>query len=191
MNLRISKIQVLLIAGVLSAALGCNRISDKPNIELIQDMMESPADKPQEYDDFFENHSAARVPPENTVPVGFKAYRYGNDFNKASAENKNPLAGQTSKDVLMTGQKYYETNCAVCHGFQGHGDGPVAAKMPLKPPPLLSAKVRGWTDGGIYHVITKGQGTMGPYASHIPQAYRWQVVNYIRQLQNSQTSEVK
>jgi hypothetical protein len=28
-----------------------------------------------------------------------------------------------------------------------------------------------------------GQGVMGPYASHIPQKYRWQVVNYIRHLQ--------
>jgi len=26
---------------------------------------------------------------------------------------------------------------------------------------------------------------MGPYASHIPQKYRWQVVNYIRHLQQT------
>jgi len=67
--------------------------------------------------------------------------------------------------------------------MSGKGDGPVGTKMAKVPPPLISDKIKGWSDGGIYHVITMGQGTMGPYASHIPQQYRWQVVNYIRQLQ--------
>jgi hypothetical protein len=44
-------------------------------------------------------------------------------------------------------------------------------------------KVKAWPDAHLYHVIAAGQGVMGPYASHIPQAYRWQVVNYIRFLE--------
>ncbi|MNT03638.1 hypothetical protein D3C72_1381850 [compost metagenome] len=69
------------------------------------------------------------------------------------------------------------------------GEGGVAAqssvseKMALKPPSVLSDKVRAWPDGHLYHVISVGQGVMGPYASHIPQKYRWQVVNYIRFLE--------
>lgn len=154
-----------------------------PNIEIIQDMMESPAVKSQEYDEFFEDHAGgARVPPENTAPVGFKPYRVGFDPAKAKAD-RNPLAGDTSDEVLLTGQKFFETNCMVCHGQKGHGDGPVAEKMPNKPPSIVSDKIKGWADGQIYQVITMGQGTMGPYASHIPQQYRWQVVNYIRHLQ--------
>jgi mono/diheme cytochrome c family protein len=71
----------------------------------------------------------------------------------------------------------------VCHGRTLTSDTPVAKLMPLPPPVLNSDKIKGWTDGQIYHVITVGQGVMGPYASHIPQKYRWQVVNYIRHLQ--------
>jgi hypothetical protein len=73
----------------------------------------------------------------------------------------------------------------VCHGQKGQGnpDSNVVKNMALKPPALMTDKIKGWTDGHIYHVITEGQGVMGPYASHIPQAYRWQVVNYIRFLQ--------
>jgi mono/diheme cytochrome c family protein len=156
----------------------------KPNYDLIQDMMESPAIKPQEFDENSPNHSGMRVPPEGTQPVGFIPYRYAKDLEGA-AKNQNPLAGQYTEETLKTGLKYYSTNCAICHGDKGEGGAKssIGEKMSLPPPSLLSEKINKWTDGQIYHVITMGQGVMGPYASHIPQKYRWQVVNYIRHLQ--------
>ncbi len=173
---------------LLIAALSLVACSSKnePNVELIQDMMHSPAVKAQEYDAFFPDHAGgARVPPEHTQPVGFKAYRAG--FNPEIAKaDKNPFAGQMTDEVLLTGQKYFETNCMVCHGQKGDGKGPVGLKMPNHPPALTTDKIKGWADGQVYQVITMGQGTMGPYASHIPQKYRWQVVNYIRHLQQTQ-----
>lgn len=173
---------------VLATALmvGCNIDKSKPNIDLVQDMMESPAIKAQEFDATSPNGSGMRVPPEGTVPVGFVNENLA-DLTVAEKELKNPLAGDMSKDVLMTGQKYFVTNCGVCHGNKG--EGAVAAKitiadfMPLKPWPINNEKISGWTDAHIYFVISKGQGLMGPYASHIPKKYRWQVVNYIRHLQ--------
>lgn len=187
MTINKKTLKLLFLGLALVSMNACGPKGNEPNVEIIQGMMESPANKPQEYDDYFKDRpSAARVPPENTIPVGFKPYKWGSNFDLASKENKNPLAGEFSESVLKVGQNYYEVHCGVCHGMQGKGDGPVAAKMPLKPPTLLSDKIKGWTDGGIYHVITKGQGTMGPYAAHIPQKYRWQVVNYIRQLQKAQ-----
>ena len=171
------------------AAMGlmaCSEQHPEPNIELIQDMMESPAIKAQEYDETSPNHSGARVPPENTVPQGFTPYKYGVDVERATKENHNPIAGQDSQEILMTGQKYFETNCMVCHGMHGQGGmtgNSIGEKMALKPPSLLSEKIRDYNDARIYHIISKGQGVMGPYESHIPQAYRWQVVNYIRHLQ--------
>ena len=163
---------------------GCGKDHSKPNIELIQDMMESPTIKPQEYDETSPNHSGMRVPPEGTQPVGFTPYKYAASFEEAT-KNKNPLAGDFGEDTLKTGLKFYQTNCLLCHGAAGEGGdkSSIGEKMALKPPSLLSEKINKWTDGQIYHVITMGQGVMGPYASHIPQAYRWQVVNYVRHLQ--------
>jgi mono/diheme cytochrome c family protein len=173
-----------LAAGVSLILSSCGPSGNQPNVELMQDMMETPAMRPQAYTDFFQdNHGTMRVPPDHTIPVGFKPYKYGYEFDRASKENKNPLAGDFSKEVMMVGQKYFETNCMVCHGMKGLGDGLVAPKMPKTPPSLMTDKIKGWTDGGIYHVISMGQGTMGPYATHILQANRWQVVNYIRYLQ--------
>ena len=177
-------LMTLAAATVAMSLLSSCKDSSKPNVELIQDMMESPAIKPQEFDESSPNHSGMRVPPEGTQPVGFEPYRYANDVAGA-AKNDNPLAGDFSEDVLKTGMKFYVTNCAICHGEKGEGGEklPVGEKMALKPPSFHTDKVMKWTDGQIYHVITMGQGVMGPYASHIPQKYRWQVVNYVRFLQ--------
>src|SRR5688500_2835035 len=92
----------------------------EPNIELIQDMMEQPSIKAQEYDAGSPDNRGMRVPPENTVPQGFTPYRYGIDAEKAK-DNRNPIAGETSQEVVMAGIKYYETNCMVCHGMNGEG----------------------------------------------------------------------
>lgn len=174
---------IVLMLAVLSLV-ACSS-KEQPNVEIIQDFMESPAVKAQEYDDFFADRAGgARVPPEHTVPVGFKPYKAG--FNPEAAKaDKNPFEGQMTDEVLLTGQKYFETNCMVCHGQSGDGMGSIVDKMPNKPPSLLTDKIRGWKDGQIYQVITMGQGTMGAYASHIPQQNRWQVVNYIRHLQKN------
>ena len=179
------KIGVLLVLPFLAA---CNSNHGTPNIELIQDFMESPAIKAQEYDATAPNNSGMRLPPENTVPRGFEPYEYAKDFDGA-LKQKNPIAEDMSEPTLAVGLKYYNTNCKICHG--SHGEGAVAAGssvsefMNLKPQSLLSDKVKGWTDGNIFHVITMGQGVMGPYASHIPARYRWQVVNYVRHLQKN------
>jgi mono/diheme cytochrome c family protein len=179
---RSSKMRNIFLITILSMGfLACTKDKEQPNFELIQDMMESPAVRAQEYDDTSDTNGP-RTPPEHTQPVGFKPYAIEYNVDLAKAD-KNPYAGSQDPEVLLTGQKFFETNCMICHGHKGLGDGTVAAKMPNKPPPLVSDKIKGWADGQIYQVISMGQGTMGSYASHIPQAYRWQVVNYIRHLQ--------
>jgi mono/diheme cytochrome c family protein len=176
--------KILLFVTTALALAACGPRGNQPNVELIQDMMISPAIKAQSYDEGSPHHSGMRVPADHTVPVGFTPYKYKGDIDGAS-KNPNPMSGNMTPEVLQAGQKYFETNCMVCHGQKGAGnpDSNVVKNMALKPPSLMTDKIKGWTDGHIYHVITEGQGVMGPYASHVPQAYRWQVVNYIRFLQ--------
>lgn len=171
---------LVLIAGL---GFGCGPSGNKPNVEIIQDMMEQPAVKAQKQDDFFANGISSLVPPEHTQPVGKKPYPFGADIAKALTQLKNPIAGDLSETVLLTGQKYYNTQCMVCHGAKGLGDGALKAKYPLPIPSLVSDKIKSWPDAHIFHVITVGQGVMGAYGSHVPENVRWQLVNYIRHLQ--------
>lgn len=156
----------------------------EPNVDLIQDMMEQPALKPQDFHPSDRNKASSLMPPENTVPVGYKPYPYHLDPVAAAKNLKNPIAGQMSAEILKTGRTKFETYCAVCHGYEGKGDGPVSPKMALKPPPLISEKIITANDGAIFHIISDGQGVMSSYAYQlVDENDRWAIVNYVRSLQ--------
>lgn len=163
---------------------GCNAGKNQTNIELVTNMMDQPSVKSQDWHPSSGEKSLMRLPPEGTIPQNYEVYPYPNDPEAAGRELKNPLAGDLSPETLELGQKNYNIYCAVCHGPQGAGDGPVAEKMALRPPSLLTDKVRNFPDGRIYHIITRGQGVMGSYASQVTEPKRrWAIVNYVRSLQ--------
>jgi mono/diheme cytochrome c family protein len=170
------------------ALVGC-KDKRKPNIELIQDMMKDPSFKAQDYDPDKADKRANMLPPPGTVPMGWDPYpSFQNDEQAKGYQN--PIAnlkGEQAKNLLAQGQRKYQTYCTICHGSSGYGDGNVADKMIVKPPSLMSEKIRSWTDGQIYHLITKGRGLMGGYEAQIPSPEdRWAIVNYIRHLQKNQ-----
>jgi mono/diheme cytochrome c family protein len=185
-------VQKMAVAAVIAASsaaiIGCTRETPKfhkePNVELIQDMMEQNALKPQDFEPLDREKGSSRLPPEGTVPVGFKPYAYHLNPEAAAKNLKNPYAGQMSPEILGRGRVKFETYCAVCHGYEAKGDGPVSVKMALKPPPLISEKITKLVDGGIFHIISDGQGVMSSYAYQlVDENDRWAIVNYVRSLQ--------
>ena len=91
----------------------------------------------------------------------------------------NPVAADTAS--LQRGRKYFQINCAPCHGRAGKGDG-TATKLGMVPMPLVSDRVKNFTDGYIWGMIRNGRGLMPSY-NRIEEMDRWDVVNYIRGLQ--------
>ncbi|RME15196.1 MAG: cytochrome c [Bdellovibrio sp.] len=191
LNVRSFKmIKKLFILSVLFV-LGCNAGKDKTNIELVQGMMDQESIKAQDWDPKNPHSRTMRTPPAGTVPRGYTPYKYKKyEADLAEKNLKNPLAGVFTPQVLKEGHKYFQIYCALCHGAQGKGDGQIAAYMPLKPPPLISERVKNFKDGRIFHIITMGKGVMGSYANQIisPKS-RWAVVNYIRTLQRKKKAE--
>jgi len=169
---------------------GCGAGKNQPQVELIQDMMQQPSVKAQDYDHYGDDGSggmAMKLPPEGTVPQGHTPYTIQTS-EEAERKLVNPLV--VTQDILSRGQDQYYTYCYVCHGALGEGNGPVAEKMLAKPPSLVSTRIRGWKDGGIFHLITKGRGLMGSLASQIPEEDdRWAIVLFIRHLQDKNSSE--
>lgn len=176
-QLRFGGLVILLACGLMGCSAGLN----KTNVELIQDMMDQKNLKSQDFDQF-RNKPSNMVPPVGTVPRGYTPYKYAGKPLDAEAKLVNPLKGDTAS--LERGRDRYMVYCSMCHGLQGQGDGTVAQYMPLKPPSLLSEKVRGFKDGRIYHIVIDGQGVMGNYATQInKEEDRWAIVNYVRSLQ--------
>jgi mono/diheme cytochrome c family protein len=83
---------------------------------------------------------------------------------------------------LARGKQVFENVCAVCHGAGGQGDGPIVGRFP-NPPSLTAARAKGYGDGRIVHVISRGQGIMPPHAAQVLLEDRWRVVLHLRELQ--------
>jgi mono/diheme cytochrome c family protein len=162
---------------------GCGPSDGKPNVELIQDMMVQPSNKAQDSLASNPEKSSQLVPPEGTAAVNREVYLFKGNPEGAANSLKMP---EVTADMVKLGEKHFKNYCVVCHGEKGAGDGPVASKFQgVKPPSLLSEKVRGMKDGGIFHIITDGQGVMGMYTSQMPWSKdRWAVVAYVRKLQS-------
>ena len=98
-----------------------------------------------------------------------------------------------SKESLALGQVKFDIYCSPCHGYNADGVSRLRGQFP-NPPSLHSDKVRNWSDGRIFAVVTEGQNTMPSYASQLSFDERWAVINYLRALQralNAKESDVQ
>jgi mono/diheme cytochrome c family protein len=99
------------------------------------------------------------------------------------------IAGQPASEPvpatansLQRGRVLYNTNCALCHGPDGTGHGPLSRYFSPPPADLSSAPVQGLPDSEIFLVITQGRGVMPSLAENLSPVERWDVVNYVRTL---------
>lgn len=91
----------------------------------------------------------------------------------------NPLGA----DAATAGAEVFNTNCASCHGPEGHGDGPAGAALDPAPKnlPELAAQVG---DDYLYWRISTGkEGTsMVAWKGVLTDEQIWQAVAFIRTL---------
>ena len=105
---------------------------------------------------------------------------------------------EATDELFALGKKKFETNCAVCHGFAGYGDGLASQRATnlaqgywLPPTSLHEDRVQKQALGRIYYTIANGKGKMAGYASSLNPRERWAVVLYVRALQRSQNAAME
>src|SRR5207237_10327249 len=83
--------------------------------------------------------------------------------------------------TIGLGQKLYVSNCLICHGPSGKGDGPGGAALEKKPTDLgARIKATGETAGEVFWKITEGRSPMLSWRGSLTETQRWELVNYIK-----------
>ncbi|MCX6154772.1 MAG: DUF3341 domain-containing protein [Candidatus Kapabacteria bacterium] len=145
-------------------------------------MVYQPRVNAQQKSNMFADGSGMRNPVDGTVARGWMPYRYSGKPDEAGLNLVNPLIPNTH--TLDLGKKNFDVYCSPCHGYLAKGDSRLRGQFP-NPPTLHSDKVRNWTDGRIYAVITDGQNSMPSYSRLVSPSDRWAVILYIRELQRA------
>lgn len=150
------------------------------------DFKEQPKIEPWEAEYAGNETTPFRGNPEFSVPITgspIPAYVVSHQPMPATIDSMAGLQNPTSPTPasLDNGRKYYQINCAVCHGVSGKGNGP-AVRYLMPAPNLMIDFTKNRTDGYIYGMIRNGRGIMPTY-DRIEDLDRWDVVNYLRALQ--------
>ncbi|HEY7065998.1 MAG TPA: cytochrome c [Chloroflexota bacterium] len=83
---------------------------------------------------------------------------------------------------LARGQEIYGQMCAVCHGFQGRGDGPLARTMVPRPADFRVHMAEGHTPDQLFDWTSNGvpDTAMQGFANDLSVDDRWNVINYLQ-----------
>jgi mono/diheme cytochrome c family protein len=116
--------------------------------------------------------------------------------NEASSSSTNPsatlapvpaeYAGLTNPmgaNAAAAGAEVFRTNCEMCHGAQGHGDGPAGQSLEPKPGNLAEVQTRADDDYLFWRIHNGKPGTsMVAWKGILTDEQIWQAVAFIRTL---------
>lgn len=175
----------ILVILIAFTATGCFNKKKGPNYQYFPDMYESPSYETYGEYEIFQDGQSALEPAENTIPRGWEVYEYPNTFEgkqQASANLKNPLP--YTENNVNKGGRLYDIHCAICHGFEGDGQGPLVEREKFLGIPGFDDPNRDMSEGNVYHVMYYGLNNMGSYASQTTTKERWQIDHYVHSLKD-------
>ncbi|MGE3182022.1 MAG: quinol:electron acceptor oxidoreductase subunit ActD, partial [Phycisphaerae bacterium] len=176
-----------------------NSKSREPRIHIFQDMDNQEKYKGQMANPVFADGRAMRAEAPGTVARGdIRATGTDLHFTEGLVDGAFattfPKRVPITEETLERGQARFAIYCAPCHGLDGLGAGPVAARNVegrdgwatwVAPTSLHDQSVRDRAHGHLFNTITNGIRSMPPYGAAIPIEDRWAIVSYVRALQRS------
>jgi len=128
----------------------------------------------------FQDRDQGFTPPEGTVPIDGGEAPISNIIDAASDVLVNPRPA--TLDSVENGRVQFQRFCSPCHGTQGLGDGPVSVTGDINGP-LAGVLAIAGPASIARPTIRYGRRRMPSY-NRIPSDDRWDIVNYLRYLEN-------
>jgi mono/diheme cytochrome c family protein len=182
----------LAVAVLVAASWILSSDPTRPNFEFLPQMAHSPRYNAFASNPNFADGSTLQRPELGTIARGSMPLHYAatpQDALRAGEELKSPLEVSNVR-ARERGAFVFSNFCAVCHGAGGAGNGPVAQRGYPPPPSLLVEHALKMKDGQIFHVLTYGQNNMPSYASQLSREDRWNVILYLRTMQEAAAAAV-
>ena len=168
------RLLLLVIAATALAATGCVTGKGTYPIEVFPEQHYSQSYRPQEQ---------PRLPPAPEAVV----------FRPVGVDEVLKVPERQQRDYDPAGAaELYQVNCAVCHGAQGLGDGPIvphltapdsyyattAGQAYAAPPNLQNTRTQR-DEATIFGIITNGIVVMPKFGLLLTEEERWDLVRYI------------
>ena len=134
--------------------------------------------------DLKEINDSAQATPGQAVPAAQKLAEL--DMSTV----KEPWV--STPEIVAHGKQVFQTNCAMCHGAEGKGDGVAGASLNPKPRNLVEGKwKKGGTSLGLYDVIQNGLAgsSMAAWKATIKKGDRWALVAFIRSITQNKVKD--
>jgi mono/diheme cytochrome c family protein len=166
---------------------GCT--SSKPPIHINPSMDDQPKLKPQSDSAFFYDGAGMRAPVAGTVARG--ELREDDAFFLGKGEGGQFVATipvAVDEQLLARGKNRYAIYCQPCHDPRGDGKGILFHRGNIPTASFHTDKVRAYTDGQIFDIVTNGSGLMPGYKWPVPPADRWAIVAHVRGMQRDRTA---
>jgi mono/diheme cytochrome c family protein len=117
----------------------------------------------------------------------------GGNENSSGADENGPLVPVPSEYAGLTnpvgagaadeGAEVFRINCEMCHGPQGHGDGPAGQSLDPKPRDLAELQTEAGDDFLFWRISEGKPGTsMVAWKGILSEEQIWQAVSFIRTL---------
>lgn len=185
----------------------------QPRVHLVQDMDNQVKFRPQDANALFNDGRAYRARVPGTVARGelFLDDAYALGYTHSTDGKNTPVfitgypdpiqakldKPETARAFLKLGQEKFNITCAMCHGVDGQGNGPVSLRAVevgagqtgwVQPSNMIDAIRIARANGHLYNTVNNGIRNMGGYGTQLTPDERWAVVAYVRTLQLAQSA---
>lgn len=168
---------------------GCT--SSRPPIHINPSMDDQPKLLPQAESDFFYDGSGMRLPVEGTVARG--ELREDDAFFRGIGFDGKPVTTipvKVDESLLARGRDRYAIYCQPCHDARGDGKGILFQRGNVPTSSFHADKLKAYSDGQMFDILTNGSGLMPAYKWPIPPADRWAIIAHIRELTRERAEAV-
>ena len=96
---------------------------------------------------------------------------------KRADKIKNPTKMTAAN--IAAGKAIFNTNCVMCHGVHGNGNGTAGAFLSVKPADFQKASFWKQGEGAIFWKLSNGKSPMPAFGDKLSRHKRWQVIDYM------------